>query len=72
MKIDWTVKGPYITCIHVTDHSKMVISIYLLRRWDVLTGDLELVETKDAHSDIVYGKYEAKYKTLYVQILILA
>lgn len=50
----------------------MVISIYLLRRWDVLTGDLELVETKDAHSDIVYGKYEAKYKTLYVQILILA
>ncbi|XP_078150944.1 ENHANCED DISEASE RESISTANCE protein (DUF1336) isoform X2 [Carex rostrata] len=33
--------------------------------WDVVTGDLELVETIDGHCDIVYGKYEAKYKTLW-------
>ncbi|KAF3338920.1 protein ENHANCED DISEASE RESISTANCE 2-like isoform X2 [Carex littledalei] len=33
--------------------------------WDVVTGDLELVETIDGYCDIVYGKYEAKYKTLW-------
>ncbi|KAJ3704668.1 hypothetical protein LUZ61_008373 [Rhynchospora tenuis] len=29
--------------------------------WDILTGDLELLESKDGHCDIVYGKYEPKY-----------
>jgi hypothetical protein len=35
-----------------------------------VTADLELVEAKDGHCDVVYGKYEAKYRTLYVHIII--
>lgn len=27
-------------------------------RWDMLTGDLELVDSVDGHYDVVYGTYE--------------
>jgi hypothetical protein len=30
-------------------------------RWDTLTGNLELVEQIDGHSDIVYGSFDPKY-----------
>ncbi|CAK9877743.1 unnamed protein product [Sphagnum jensenii] len=30
-------------------------------QWDVLTGDLELVEEIDGHTDIVYGSFDPKY-----------
>lgn len=32
-------------------------------RWDMLTSDLELVESIDAHYDVVYGTYDPKYFT---------
>jgi hypothetical protein len=32
-----------------------------LCRWDVLTGNLELVEEIDGHTDIVYGSFDPKY-----------
>jgi hypothetical protein len=32
-----------------------------LSRWDALTGDLELVEEIDSHTDIVYGSLDSKY-----------
>lgn len=31
--------------------------------WDVLTGDLELVDSLDGHYDIVYGTLDAAYQT---------
>ncbi|XP_017421374.2 protein ENHANCED DISEASE RESISTANCE 2-like [Vigna angularis] len=31
--------------------------------WDMLMGDLELVETYDGHYDVVYGTYDPKYLT---------
>ncbi|KAJ1700293.1 hypothetical protein LUZ63_000072 [Rhynchospora breviuscula] len=42
---------------------EMVFSLDKRNRydWDILTGDLELLEAKDGHCDIVYGKYEPKY-----------
>lgn len=30
-------------------------------QWDILTGNLELVEQIDGHSDIVYGSFDPKY-----------
>ena len=32
-----------------------------LYRWDILTGNLELVEQIDGHTDIVYGSFDPKY-----------
>lgn len=34
-----------------------------LHRWDMLTGDLELVDSYDGHYDVVYGTYDPKYLT---------
>ncbi|PNY03152.1 lipid binding protein, partial [Trifolium pratense] len=31
--------------------------------WDMLMGDLELVESYDGHYDVVYGTYDPKYLT---------
>eukprot|EP00249_Psilotum_nudum_P005386 c18824_g1_i1 orf=416-2629(+) len=31
------------------------------QQWDILTGDLELVEEIDGHSDIVHGVYDPKF-----------
>ncbi|XP_024028323.1 protein ENHANCED DISEASE RESISTANCE 2 isoform X2 [Morus notabilis] len=31
--------------------------------WDMLTGDLELVDSYDGHYDVVYGTYDPKYLT---------
>ncbi|KAJ7968654.1 protein ENHANCED DISEASE RESISTANCE 2 [Quillaja saponaria] len=31
--------------------------------WDMLTGDLELVDSYDGHYDVVYGKFDPKYLT---------
>lgn len=39
----------------------MVISLLVFYRWDTLTGNLELVEQIDGHSDIVYGSFDPKY-----------
>ncbi|KAM6553198.1 hypothetical protein CsatB_013960 [Cannabis sativa] len=31
--------------------------------WDMLTGDLELIDSFDGHIDVVYGTYDPKYLT---------
>lgn len=31
--------------------------------WDILTGDLELLESVDGHNDVVYGIYDPKHLT---------
>lgn len=31
------------------------------KEWDILTGDLKLIETVDGHCDIVYGTFDPKY-----------
>ncbi|XVF48476.1 hypothetical protein PTKIN_Ptkin03bG0193400 [Pterospermum kingtungense] len=31
--------------------------------WDMLTGDLELIDSYDGHYDVVYGTYDPKYLT---------
>ncbi|KAG8087566.1 hypothetical protein GUJ93_ZPchr0010g10277 [Zizania palustris] len=43
--------------------SEVLLSIDKYKRygWDMLTADLELVETIDGHYDVVYGTYEPKY-----------
>lgn len=30
-------------------------------RWDLLIGNLQLVEQIDGHTDIVYGSFDPKY-----------
>lgn len=37
----------------------------ILCRWDMLTADLELVETIDGYYDVVYGTYEPRYLSWY-------
>jgi len=39
----------------------IVISLLVFYRWDTLTGNMELVEQVDGHSDIVYGSFDPKY-----------
>jgi hypothetical protein len=35
-------------------------------RWDILTGNLELVEQIDGHTDVVYGSFDPKYYKRFV------
>jgi hypothetical protein len=37
-----------------------------LCRWDVLTGNLELVEEINGHTDIVYGSFDPTYFTRFL------
>ncbi|KAJ7566821.1 hypothetical protein O6H91_02G120000 [Diphasiastrum complanatum] len=39
----------------------MCLDKSLRHQWDTLTGELELVEHIDGHSDIVYGTFDPKY-----------
>lgn len=39
----------------------MSLDSTLRYQWDTLTGNLELVEQIDGHSDIVYGTFDPKY-----------
>ncbi|CAM6011988.1 unnamed protein product [Sphagnum balticum] len=39
----------------------MSLNKSLRYQWDVLTGNLELVEEIDGHTDIVYGSFDPKY-----------
>ncbi|XP_024530767.1 protein ENHANCED DISEASE RESISTANCE 2 isoform X2 [Selaginella moellendorffii] len=39
----------------------MTLDISLRHQWDTLTGQLELVEHIDGHTDIVYGTFDPKY-----------
>ena len=32
-------------------------------RWDMLTGDLELLDSYDGHLDVVYGTFDPRYLT---------
>ncbi|XWS72590.1 hypothetical protein CRYUN_Cryun02cG0052900 [Craigia yunnanensis] len=36
--------------------------------WDMLTGDLELIDSYDGHYDVVYGTYDPKYLTHKISI----
>ncbi|KAK9100412.1 hypothetical protein Scep_023842 [Stephania cephalantha] len=44
---------------------EVVLSLDQRRRyeWDMLTGDLELVDSLNGHYDVVYGTYDPKYLT---------
>jgi len=42
-------------------NSQSFLSFHCFCRWDTLTGNLELVEQVDGHSDIVYGSFDPKY-----------
>ena len=51
--------------------SMLVLNIFLSVgfcsfRWDILTGNLELVEQIDGHTDIVYGSFDPKYYKRFV------
>ena len=51
--------------------SMLILSIFLSIgfcsfRWDILTGNLELVEQIDGHTDVVYGSFDPKYYKRFV------
>ncbi|XP_024522558.1 protein ENHANCED DISEASE RESISTANCE 2 [Selaginella moellendorffii] len=61
-------RGTIMKSVGVVDASpdavfEIVMSLDKSQRhqWDVLTGDLELVEHIDGHADIVYGTFDPKY-----------
>lgn len=37
-------------------------------RWDLVIGNLELVERVDGHTDIVYGSFDPKYFSRYMKL----
>lgn len=42
-------------------NSEILPHINVIFRWDMLTSDLELIESVDGHYDVVYGTYHANY-----------
>lgn len=44
------------------NYSSLYLNDYLFR-WDMLTGDLELVESLDGHFDVLYGTYDPRHLT---------
>ncbi|XP_027338393.1 protein ENHANCED DISEASE RESISTANCE 2-like [Abrus precatorius] len=63
-------KGVLVKSVGVIDASAdSVFEVFLNTErqkryeWDMLMGDLELVESYDGHYDIVYGTYDPKYLT---------
>ncbi|XP_038700660.1 protein ENHANCED DISEASE RESISTANCE 2-like isoform X2 [Tripterygium wilfordii] len=63
-------KGVLVKAVGVVDASadnvfEVVLSLDRHKRyeWDMLTGDLELLDSYDGHYDVVYGTYDPKYLT---------
>ncbi|XP_048328771.2 protein ENHANCED DISEASE RESISTANCE 2 isoform X3 [Ziziphus jujuba] len=63
-------KGVLVKAVSVVDASadttfEVLLSLERHQRyeWDMLTGDLEMVDPCDGHYDVVYGTYDPKYVT---------
>ncbi|KAJ8753190.1 hypothetical protein K2173_017776 [Erythroxylum novogranatense] len=63
-------KGVLVKAVAVIDASadtvfEVILNVDRHRRyeWDMLTGDLELLDSYDGHYDVVYGTYDPKYLT---------
>ncbi|KAL1817681.1 hypothetical protein ACET3Z_020255 [Daucus carota] len=63
-------KGVLVKAVGVIDASadtvfEVVLNLDREKRyeWDILTGDLELVDSLNGHYDIVYGTYDPRYLT---------
>ncbi|KAK1578845.1 hypothetical protein Q3G72_033554 [Acer saccharum] len=63
-------RGVLVKSVGVVDASsdtvfEVILNLDRHRRyeWDMLTGDLELVDSYDGHYDVVYGTYDPKYLT---------
>lgn len=63
-------KGVLVKSVGVVDASadtvfEVVLNLDRHQRyeWDMLTGDLELVDSLNGHYDVVYGTYDPKYLT---------
>jgi len=50
-------------------HWQLALLKFSQCRWDMLTADLELVETIDGYCDVVYGTYEPKYLNWYFPLI---
>ncbi|PQP97429.1 protein ENHANCED DISEASE RESISTANCE 2-like isoform X1 [Prunus yedoensis var. nudiflora] len=51
-------KGVIVKAVAVIDASADTAS-----KWDMLTGDLELLDSYDGHLDVVYGTFDPRYLT---------
>lgn len=49
-------------------YTKLLLRMTLYR-WDMLTCDLELVDSVDGHYDVVCGTYDPKFLTWYVNFM---
>ncbi|XVE53694.1 hypothetical protein DITRI_Ditri03aG0023200 [Diplodiscus trichospermus] len=63
-------KGALVKAVALVDASadtvfEVILNLDRHRRyeWDMLTGDLELIDLYDGHYDVVYGTYDPKYLT---------
>lgn len=63
-------KGALVKAVALVDASADTVFEIILNldrhkryEWDMLTGDLELIDSYDGHYDIVYGTYDPKYLT---------
>ncbi|XVF35508.1 hypothetical protein REPUB_Repub18cG0151600 [Reevesia pubescens] len=63
-------KGALVKAVALVDASadtvfEVILNLDRHRRyeWDMLTGDLELIDPYDGHYDVVYGTYDPKYLT---------
>ncbi|XVE71085.1 hypothetical protein DITRI_Ditri10aG0121900 [Diplodiscus trichospermus] len=63
-------KGALVKAVALVDASadtvfEVILNLDCHKRyeWDMLTGDLELIDSYDGHYDVVYGTYDPKYLT---------
>ncbi|XWS17753.1 hypothetical protein CRYUN_Cryun33cG0094600 [Craigia yunnanensis] len=63
-------KGALVKAVALIDASADTVFEVILNldrhkryEWDMLTGDLELIDPYDGHYDVVYGTYDPKYLT---------
>ncbi|GLT55441.1 hypothetical protein SLA2020_285610 [Shorea laevis] len=63
-------RGALVKAVGVVDASADTVFEVILNldrhqryEWDMLTGDLELIDSYDGHYDVVYGTFDPKYLT---------
>ncbi|KAI3913666.1 hypothetical protein MKX01_035862 [Papaver californicum] len=64
-KKDVLVKSVGVVDANMDTVFEMVLSLDRRKRyeWDMMTSDLELVDSLNGHTDVVYGTYDPKYLT---------
>ncbi|KAI3933655.1 hypothetical protein MKW92_053266 [Papaver armeniacum] len=64
-KEDVLVKSVGVVDANMDTVFEMVLSLDRRKRyeWDMMTSDLELVDSLNGHNDVVYGTYDPKYLT---------